>query len=50
MNEGSVRVALHRLVRRAADFIRAEVAETVARPDDVDVELRELRAALRCEE
>jgi RNA polymerase sigma factor (sigma-70 family) len=45
MSEGAVKVALFRLRRRLADLVRAEVAETVARPEDVDAELRELRAA-----
>lgn len=46
MSEGAVKVALFRLRRRFADLVRAEVAETVARPEDVEAELRELRSAL----
>lgn len=47
MSEGAVKVALFRLRRRFFDLARAEVAETVARPEDVDAELRDVLAALR---
>jgi RNA polymerase sigma-70 factor (ECF subfamily) len=47
VGEGAVRVALHRLRKRFASLLRAEVARTVARPEDVDDELRALMAALR---
>jgi len=40
--EGTVKVAVHRLRQRFRELLRAEVAHTVARPDDVDDELRYL--------
>ena len=46
MTEGAVKVAIHRLRTRYRDRLRAEVAETVACPDDVDVELQALLEAL----
>jgi RNA polymerase sigma-70 factor (ECF subfamily) len=47
MSEGAVKVALFRLRKRFADQVRAEVAETVAQPEDVEAELHELLEALR---
>lgn len=47
MSESAVKVALHRLRRHFAELMRAEVAETVARPEDVDAELRDLCASRR---
>ena len=46
ISEGAVKVDLHRLRRRFRALVRAEVAETVARPEDVDAELSDLLAAL----
>jgi len=42
LTEGTVKVAVHRLRRRFRELLRAEVAHTVARPEDVDDELRYL--------
>ena len=42
LSEGSVKVAVHRLRQRFRELLRAEVAHTVARPEDIDVELRYL--------
>jgi RNA polymerase sigma-70 factor (ECF subfamily) len=42
MNEGAVKVALHRLRRRFGDYLKAEIASTVASPDQVDEESRYL--------
>jgi len=42
MNEGAVRVAVHRLRGRYRELLRAEIADTVASPDDVKSELRHL--------
>jgi RNA polymerase sigma-70 factor (ECF subfamily) len=42
LNEGTVRVAIHRLRRSYRDFLRAEIASTVATPAEVDDELRHL--------
>ena len=44
--EPAVRVAVHRLRKRYRQFLREEIAQTVARPEDVDDELRQLRQAL----
>jgi DNA-directed RNA polymerase specialized sigma24 family protein len=45
MSEDAVKQALRRLWGRYGKVLRAEVAETVARPEDVDDELRYLRAS-----
>ena len=37
MNEGAVRVALHRLRRRFGEVLRSEIAHTVASPEEVDL-------------
>jgi RNA polymerase sigma factor (sigma-70 family) len=42
MTEGAVRVAAHRLRRRYRELLRAEVAQTVAEPDEIDDEIRRL--------
>jgi RNA polymerase sigma-70 factor (ECF subfamily) len=47
MTEGAVKVAVHRLRQRYRELLRAEIAETVTDPSDVDVEMRHLVAALR---
>ncbi|MEQ1854553.1 MAG: sigma-70 family RNA polymerase sigma factor [Chthoniobacteraceae bacterium] len=47
MSEGAVKVGIHRMRERYRDLIRDEIAETVAKPEDVDGELAELFAALR---
>jgi RNA polymerase sigma-70 factor (ECF subfamily) len=49
MTQGAVKVAVHRLRRRYRELLRAEIAETVTDPSDVDVEMRHLVAALRRE-
>jgi len=46
MTEGAVKVAVHRLRKRFREVLRAEVAHTVARPEDIEEELRHLIAAL----
>jgi len=46
MTEGNVKVTVHRLRQRYRELLRAEIAETVASPADVDEELRQLFAAL----
>jgi len=45
-SEGAVKVAVHRLRHRYRDLIRAEIAETVATPAEIEDELRHLLAAL----
>ena len=46
MNEGAVKVAVHRLRQRYGAALRAEIAETVGSADEVDEELRHLLDAL----
>lgn len=43
---GAARVAVHRLRRRFRDLFRAEIAETVAREEDIEDELRQLLGTL----
>ena len=42
MSQGSVRVLVHRLRRHLGQLLRSEIAHTVARPDEVEAELRYL--------
>jgi RNA polymerase sigma-70 factor (ECF subfamily) len=44
--ENTVKTLVHRLRRRYRELLRAEVAKTVVRPDDIDEELRSLFRAL----
>ena len=44
--EGAVKVAVHRLRQRYRELLRAEIADTVASPEEVEDELRNLFAAL----
>ena len=46
MNEGAVKMAVHRLRKRYRKLLRAEIAETMAVTEDVDGELRHLFAVL----
>ncbi len=46
MTETAARVAVHRLRRRYRQLIRAEVASTVASPDEVEAEMRHLLQVL----
>jgi len=46
LSEGAVKVAVHRLRKRYRALIREEIAQTVAGPEEVETELRELFAAL----
>jgi RNA polymerase sigma factor (sigma-70 family) len=46
MSEGAARVAVHRLRRRYREILREEISETVATPDEIDDEIRNLFAAL----
>lgn len=45
--QAALRVAVHRLKRRLAHHIRAELAGALARPEDLEAELLQLLAALR---
>jgi RNA polymerase sigma-70 factor (ECF subfamily) len=46
MTEAAVKTAVHRMRHRFGDLLRAEIAETVADPGEVDDEIRYLFAAL----
>jgi RNA polymerase sigma-70 factor (ECF subfamily) len=46
LSEEAVKKSVQRLRQRFRDSLRAEVAQTVATPDQIDEELRHLRAAL----
>jgi RNA polymerase sigma-70 factor (ECF subfamily) len=46
LKEGAVRVAVHRLRQRYKELVRAEIAETVESPAEVDSEMQHLFAAL----
>jgi RNA polymerase sigma factor (sigma-70 family) len=45
MKEGALKVTVHRLRRRFRRLFREEVAQTVARPEDIDDEIRHLLTA-----
>jgi RNA polymerase sigma factor (sigma-70 family) len=47
ISESAVKVAVHRLRGRYRELLRAEIAQTVSGPDDVETELRNLFAAVR---
>ncbi len=46
MTEGAVKVAGHRLRRRYRELLREEIAQTVADPELVDEEIRQLLGSL----
>jgi RNA polymerase sigma-70 factor (ECF subfamily) len=46
LTEGALKVAVHRLRQRYRELLRAEVASTVAQPEEVDDELRHLIAVI----
>jgi RNA polymerase sigma-70 factor (ECF subfamily) len=43
---GALRVTVHRLRRRFRELLRAVIAETVAKPEEIDEEIRFLMATL----
>ena len=47
MTESAVRTAVHRLRKSIGGMLRAEIAETVANPADVDDEIRHLLAVIQ---
>ena len=49
LSANAVAVAVHRLRRRFRDWVRVEVASTVATPSDMEEEMRHLLAVLRNE-
>jgi RNA polymerase sigma-70 factor (ECF subfamily) len=48
LEEGAVRVAVHRLRKRYRQLLRDEIAQTINDPAQVQEELRSLQAALAC--
>ncbi len=46
MTQGALKVAVHRLRRRYRELLRAEIAQTVETPAQIEAELRHLLAAL----
>jgi RNA polymerase sigma factor (sigma-70 family) len=46
MTEGSVKVAVHRLRQRYRQLLREEIANTVAKPEEIEEEMRHLFAVL----
>jgi RNA polymerase sigma-70 factor (ECF subfamily) len=46
-SESAIKVTVHRSRRRFGELLRAEIAETVAKPDDVDDEVRYLLRILQ---
>src|SRR5688572_18941874 len=46
MNEGAIKVAVHRLRKRYRELLRAEIAQTVATASEIEAEIRYLFAAL----
>jgi RNA polymerase sigma factor (sigma-70 family) len=47
MSEGALKVAVHRLRQSYREVLRAEIAETVDSPEEIDAEMRHLVAVLR---
>lgn len=47
MTEGAVKVAVHRMRQRYGELLRAEVAQTVSTPAEVNEELRYLVSVIR---
>jgi RNA polymerase sigma factor (sigma-70 family) len=47
MTAEALKVAVHRLRRRYGELVRAEIAQTVTMPEEIEDELRELFAAVR---
>ena len=45
LSEAAAAVAVHRLRRRCCGLLRAEIAQTVASPNEVDDEIRSLFVA-----
>jgi RNA polymerase sigma-70 factor (ECF subfamily) len=46
LNEGTLRVGIHRLRKRFREIFREQVAETVVTPAEIDAEMRHLMGAL----
>jgi RNA polymerase sigma-70 factor (ECF subfamily) len=50
MSEGAVKVAVHRLRTRFRELLKAEIAQTLADPAELEDEMRHLCAALAAAE
>ena len=46
VSAGALRTQVHRMRRKYRDLLRAEIAETVSTPEEIDDEIRFLRATL----
>ena len=46
MNEGAIKVAVHRLRKRYRELVRAEIAHTLDQSQDIDEKMRRLFSAL----
>jgi RNA polymerase sigma-70 factor (ECF subfamily) len=46
LNEGAIKVAVHRLRKRYRELIRAEIASTLDEPGEIEAEMRHLFIAL----
>ena len=46
VSAGALRILVYRMRRRYRDLVRAEIAETVASPEEIDDEIRFLMAVL----
>ena len=46
ISEGALKVVVHRLRRRFREFVREEIAETVAGPEEIEEEMRYLLSAV----
>lgn len=49
ITEGAVKVAVHRMRRRYRELLKDEIAQTVTGPEELEDELRDLRAILAAE-
>ena len=47
MTSDAVKVAVHRLRRRYRNRLEAEIADTIASPDEIDEEIQDLFRAVR---
>ena len=46
VSAGAIRMSLHRLRRKYRQVLRAEIAETVSTPEEIDDEIRFLMSVL----
>jgi RNA polymerase sigma-70 factor (ECF subfamily) len=48
ISETNAKVAAHRMRQRYRELLRAEIGQTVQRPDEIEDEIRDLFAVLGC--